>query len=65
MGICIMQVLIYIHLLTITCLHNKAAVVTKLLVKLNIKTIVMYLVIEMIKVAKVKRKSYHVIKTVG
>ena len=29
MGACIKQVLIYIHLLIITFLHNKAAVVTK------------------------------------
>ena len=28
-GTCIVQAMIYIHLLTITCLHNKAAVVTK------------------------------------
>ena len=27
----IVQALIYMHLLTITCLHNKAAVVTKML----------------------------------
>ena len=33
MGSCIMQALIYIWLLAITCLHSKAAVVTKLLVK--------------------------------
>ena len=30
---CNVQVLIYMHLLTITCLHNKAAVVTKIFVK--------------------------------
>ena len=28
-GTCIVQSLIYMHLLTIRCLHNKAAVVTK------------------------------------
>ena len=31
--VCIMQVMIYIHLLTITCLHTKAMVVMKTLVK--------------------------------
>ena len=29
MGTCIVQALIYLHLLTITCLHNKATIVTK------------------------------------
>ena len=33
MGACIAQMLNYIHLLTITCLHNKEAVVIKTLVK--------------------------------
>ena len=33
MGACIVQAPIYMSLLTITCLHNKAAVVTKTLVK--------------------------------
>ena len=32
-GTCIIQAMIYMHLLTVTSLHNKAAVVTKMLVK--------------------------------